>query len=98
MKLHDDKLELGDRVYDVSVGRGFGEVIEITESSYFQVRFSRYSINYTPDGVQQGKAEQTLYWSKPLVIQPRKNEQRWQKKKDLVQEFFTLVKNYSEFM
>lgn len=98
MNLHDDKLELGDRVYDVSVGRGFGDVIRIDEGTLFQVRYARYSVNYDEQGVQQGKAETTLYWGKPLIIKPRKLEQNWKKKQDLVGVFFETVKAYGEFL
>ena len=98
MNLHDDKLELGDRVYDVSVGRGFGEVIQITEGAYFQVRFAAYSVNYTETGVQQGKSEQTLYWTKPLIVKPRKGEGQWRKKAELLDEFYVLVKKYGEHL
>jgi len=99
MNLHDDRLELGDRVYDVSIGRGFGEVIQINDNnSYFQVRFASYSVNYTSNGIQQGKSEQTLYWGRPLIIKPRKDEQQWAKKSELVGKFFNLVRDYSEFV
>ena len=83
MNLHEDKLELGDRVYDVSVGRGFGEVIRIEEGGYFQVRFDRYSVNFDSRGIQQGKREVTLYWNRPLIVKPRKNDTSWNKKQRL---------------
>jgi hypothetical protein len=98
MNLHDDLVALGDRVYDVSVGRGYGQVILIEPDGHMQVRFDRYAVNYDSMGIQQGKTDTTLFWSKPLMIKPRKQEAHWGKKEELVNKFFRLVADYREFV
>lgn len=97
MKFHNEDIYLGDRVYDVSVSRGYGVVISV-DDNMFQVKFDSFSVNYTAEGVQQGKSETTLFWSVPLIIKPKKKATMTRKKAELVEKFFDLVKDYAEYL
>lgn len=90
MFLHEDQVELYDRVYDVSTGRGYGIVTRIRQNT-FEVRFSRYTLTYTPDGIQTGKTVPTLYWDVPVVLKPRKHDNNTQKRQELIARFFELI-------
>lgn len=99
MKFHGEDIEIGDRVYDVSVGRGYGYIIMVDpDTNLFQVKFPTFSVNYNSDGTQQSRNRPTLYWSKPHIIAPIKDEQNTYKKRQLVESFFDLVRDYSEFI
>lgn len=71
MIFHEDTVLVGDKVFDVN--RGAGVVINVTEK-LFEVNFGYVRIFYDEKGVQKDKVLQTLFWNKPYVIAPRKNQ------------------------
>lgn len=97
MKLNGETIFVNDRVFDISTQRGYGKVTRIMDNT-FEVKFDRYSVVYDSDGIQTGKLWQTLFWEKPLIINPSKNEQNWSTKRELVGEFFKIVKDYKDFI
>lgn len=97
MNFHGEPIYTGDRVFDISVNRGYGKVIKV-EETYFQVKFEKFSVNFSGAGVQQGKDTCTLYWDKPLIIKPVKNDIKTAQRTALVYEFIDTVSRYKEFL
>lgn len=93
MELNNEKVFLNDRVFDVSHSRGYGTVSRITET-YIEVKFSRSSIRYDSEGIQIGKHWQTLFWDKPLIIKPMKQDDHWSMKMKMIDDFYKLMENY----
>ena len=97
MKLNGEIVNLQDRVFDISVQRGFGRVIKIS-SNYIEVKFSNTTVRYDEDGIQLNKDWQTLFWTKPLVMIPVKSESRWHVRKELFDKFLNLVQDYKDYI
>lgn len=98
MKLQEDEIFVGDRAYDVSSKRGFGRVIRITDDS-IEVKFPRNNINviYNTAGIQKGMTVVSLYWSKPLVVAPRKDDTMWARKQKVVDTMLDLVEELKDY-
>lgn len=62
------------------------------------MKYEKYSVRYDSSGTQIGKDWQTLFWDKPLIIQPRKDEAAWYAKRELINNFYNLVAKYKEFL
>ena len=90
MNFNNEPVYVGDRVFDVSINKGYGEVIRVNKDS-FEVKFPRFVLTYTENGFQTSKDRQTLYWDKPLVISPSKEENNWAIKRGMVADFFKLI-------
>ena len=71
MIFHEDTVVIGDKVFDIN--RGNGVVISVTDR-LFEVEFKTVRTFYDTNGVQKDKVTQTLFWHKPFIIAPRKNE------------------------
>lgn len=97
MFFHNEEIYNGDRVFDISMNRGYGNVIRVLDKK-FEVRFARISVFYDSQGVQQGKSRPTLFWDQPLVINPTKDEYNWAIKRDLIAEFLKLVDKSKEIL
>lgn len=98
MKLHDELVVYGDSVYDISVDRGYGTVIKIS-SKIFEVRFDNgKNIVYNYSGKQKGKSTVTLYWNKPFILPPNKNENISSKKQEILLSMLDLMKSYKEYL
>lgn len=95
MKLDDENIIVGDRVFDISINRGYGIVTTIFENS-IEVKFERFKGVYDSRGYQTGKNWKTLFWNKPLIIAPTKDEGMWSKKQKLVEDFMSIVNHYKE--
>jgi len=70
MLFHNELVKKGDLVFDIN--RGNGVVSTVTET-FFEVTFDMVRIYYDSKGVQKGKTLQSLFWSKPYVIAPKKD-------------------------
>lgn len=78
MYLDKEKVEVGDKVYDIKFGGG--EVTDISESlNAFTVQFSDPSAQliFKPDGRLNNAKRRTLYWHNPIVVIPTKGEKSW---------------------
>lgn len=95
MLLHDEEIKVGDGVYDISAKRGYGEVTRILENT-FEVSFPRYTLTYTSEGIQVGYGQQTLFWSKPIIIAPMKDSANNAQKRTLIENFLDIVSDYSK--
>lgn len=93
MELNNEKVFLNDRVFDISPNRGYGTVTRITED-HIEVKFSRSSVRYDSDGVQAGRDWQTLFWDKPLIIKPMKEEHNWVQKVNMIDDFYEMMTKY----
>lgn len=93
MELNGEKVFLNDRVFDISHNRGYGKVTRISES-YIEVKFSVSSIRYDSEGFQINRQWQTLFWDKPLVIKPSKEDSHWSTKINMIDDFYKLMQNY----
>lgn len=71
MLLHEETVNRGDEVYDLVRGRG---VVYSIADTMFEVDFGNVRVYYSTDGIQRGKAVETLFWSEPYVIAPKKSE------------------------
>lgn len=82
-KLHSEKVELGDTVYDVSASRGVGRVIMLS-SAGIEVEFSSGSrTTYNERGIQRGKNRSTLFWRDPIIFVPAKSERVYSAQKTI---------------
>jgi hypothetical protein len=97
MLLNDTTVFVGDRVFDISAGRGYGNVSRITDT-HIEVKFSTISVRYDNKGIQLNRDWQTLFWDKPLIIQPEKEERAWAAKRKLIEEFYSLVAKYKDYV
>lgn len=97
MIFHNAPVKIGDRVFDISVNRGYGKVIRVLDDS-IEVKFPRYSLSYDGMGVQNGKDWPTLYWDRPLVIAPAKEEFNWAIKRGIVDKFFKIIEDSKGIM
>lgn len=95
MKLDNDNIFVGDRVFDISINRGYGIVTTVYENS-IEVKFERFKGLYDEKGFQFGKNWKTLFWNKPLVVAPSKDEVLWSKKQELVESFMSIVDHYKD--
>jgi hypothetical protein len=92
MKLHNENVILGDRVYDMV--RGYGTVILIKPDT-FEVEFSGNRVIYLADGYQKGKSLQTLYWNKPYIIAPSKSDVSWVMKRNRFDAILELLTTFN---
>lgn len=97
MQLNGDEVFINDRVFDISAQRGYGIVVRIT-NTHFEVKYERYSVMYDEQGYQMGKPWQTVFWEKPLIVNPAKGEQNWAVRRQIVDDFFKIVKQYKDFV
>lgn len=83
MTLHGEEVELGDLVYDVSVNRGPGEVVE-TGGNMLTVSFrGRVRKQFHSNGKQMGADMVTLFWHNPIFTNPQKNEISFQDQREI---------------
>ncbi len=97
MRLNGEIVNLNDRVFDISVQRGFGKVIRISEN-YFEVKFSNTTVRYDESGSQVGKEWQTLFWTRPMIVPPVKDEQNWNVKREMVDAIIQIVRDYRDYV
>lgn len=90
MNLHGDEIKIGDRVFDISSNRGYGEVTSIYDTT-FEVKYQRYKIHYDEEGIQSNRDWTTLFWTRPLIVKPNKNESSWSKKQFLVEKVLEVI-------
>lgn len=93
MKLHGETVNVGDRVFDITTNRGYGTVVSVKNSS-FEVKFQTLSAIYNKDGIQNGRPWRTLFWDKPLIVNPMKDEGSSARKHEMVKTMFDLLKEY----
>lgn len=91
MKLHNEDVEVGDRVYDISVKRGYGKVVLVRDNA-IEVQFNRNSkVIFNTDGIQSGQDKATLFWERPLIIAPSKDDLKTSKKQAIVKNLFEFL-------
>jgi non-homologous end joining protein Ku len=91
MNLHNEIVNLGDKVYDYN--RGYGEVVAFREN-IVEIDFSSVRASYDTNGIQKGRKVQTLFWDKPYVLSPIKNGDGWIKLKEKFDAIHNLVKSF----
>lgn len=97
MKLNDAEVFLNERVFDITSNRGYGYVSRVSDD-FIEVKFPRVSVRYDENGIQLNKDWQTLFWDKPLIIKPEKEEHAWSAKIRLIEEFYALVAKYKDYV
>lgn len=81
MLLDGSLVEKGDHVFHLTLGTG---VVETVEKGTARVRMGNGGgiKNMTEGGYSRGV--KVFFWSKPLVFSPKKNEEKSQKKAQLI--------------
>ena len=98
MQSHDESVELNDRVFDIGANRGYGRAIRVTEDS-IEVKFDTGpSVIYNYEGIQKNRSWTTLFWDRPFVLRPPKDESSWVKKQELLVGLLNFLKGYKEFL
>lgn len=93
MLLHNETVNVGDRVYDISYNRGYGTVFLIRDNK-IHVRFPRSNVTFSENGIQSGGVRQTLFWDVPVIFAPSKDDANWIARKDFHEQMFALLDQY----
>lgn len=94
MKLQDQDIFVGDKVYDLI--EGFGTVTHVLDIEVV-VRFSSTSsYSYNEAGKRTGNTPNRfpvfLFWNNPVFMLPLKDDDKWDMAKDLLRNMYETLK------
>lgn len=95
MNLHNQRVEIGDKVYDLLEGEG--SVIDTDNDTQLTVKFSGQSYySYNSTGQRMGgtpsRFPPLLYWQNPIVMIPVKGDKKWNAMKTLFFNAYNTIK------
>lgn len=94
MKLDGSYVELGDKVFDISSSRGNGKVVAKYENSFEVLFDTGRKVVYNYQGTQRNGKFKTLFWHRPFILTPKKDEHEWVVRQNLLNSLIELIDNY----